>query len=333
MFFAGNGIDTWPTQEIEKIWVPVYDDKVPRGYRLEQQPILFPHRVMEYVFNECGLDLDMADINQFWDNAIRAGESYASHEMRHRVPLGFYGDAAQLITKVRVEKLLCFWMNIVIFRPKSIRFSRFLLWSCDVSKLLKNRTAYTILRWIVWSLNALHEGTHPTTRPGNRPLESQAEKDRAGTWLTHQQYQFSVVELRGDWEFHKMIWQYKCSWKGGVRVGICFRCPAMARSADPGELYWNMDENSTWAQNGFDTTDYICKRLPSRNIWTSIDISSIWQLKIVYILYIYIIYCALIFIYLFWLVIVFPLKYRITVGVAIPSKAHCCAWRTLTSTS
>lgn len=254
-----------PSKEVEEIWVPVFDEKCPHGYKLQQQPILFPHRIMSYVFNECHLDIPKVDINRFWDDVMAGGESFADEESRDRVPLGFYGDAAQLITKVRIEKQLCFWMNIPIFRPRSIRYSRFLLWSCDASLLYKNRTTNTILRWLVWSLNWLYHGINPTSRPGNRPL-SAAETQRAGTWITHQRHQFQVVELRGDWEFHKMIWQFCCSWKAGVNLGICFRCPAMAKARDPGLLYWNMDDDSTWARQEFDTIEYISKRLPPRNI-------------------------------------------------------------------
>lgn len=254
------------SQEIEYIWVPVSDEKVPHGYKIQKQPILMPHQIMAFVFNHCQLDIPADAIHNFWDRAIASGEPYATEDSRHRVPLGLYGDAAQLITKVRVEKLLCVWMNIVIFRPKSIRYSRFLIWSCDVSLLYKNRTLNSVLRWVVWSCNCLHSGVHPHVRPGNRPLLPH-EQPRAGTWITNKRHQFQVVELRGDWEFHKLVWQFHCSWKGGVNVGICFRCPAMARSQDSGLLYWNMDdENSTWSQKEFDTIDYICQRLPSNNV-------------------------------------------------------------------
>ena len=92
-----------------------------------------------------------------------------------------------------------------------------------------------------------------------------------GNWLTHRRHLFQVVELRGDWEFHKLIWQFKCSWKGGVNVGICYRCPAMGRCDDADLLYWNMDdENSSWARQEFNTTDYLAKRLPANNIWPSV---------------------------------------------------------------
>lgn len=228
--------------------------------------MLFPHQIMAYLFNETGLELPSDAIRQFWDNAISGGETYASAESKHRIPIGFYGDAAQLITKVRFEKLLCFWMNIVIWRPQSIRYSRFLIWSCDHSLLYKNRTVNTILRWVVWSFNALYHGTYPLHRPGNRPLEPH-EIGRAGTWITPQKHQFQVVEIRGDWEFHKMVWQFKASWKGGVRVGICFKCPSMARCRDPSLLYWEMDdESSAWATQEFTTAEYVSKRLPSNNI-------------------------------------------------------------------
>ena len=232
---------------------------------------------MSYVFDDCGLEIPEAHIHQYLDNAIASGEAYASPDSRHRVPLGFYGDAAQLITRYQVEKMLCFFMNIIIFRPRSTRFSRFLIWSCDTSLLYKNRTINTILRWVVWSFNCLYWGKHPSSRPGNRPL-SEAEQAVAGTWLTRGKYQFQVTELRGDWEFHKLCWQFKCSWKGGVKVGICFRCPAMSRCNDPGLLYWNLDdETSTWTQQEFDTLEYISKRVPATNVWLSTLLVQLWD--------------------------------------------------------
>ena len=252
---------------MEKIWVPVLDEKCPNGYVSQEQLILFPHRLMGYVFNECGLDIPMDVVNRFWDCAISGGEGFASVASRNRIPLGFYGDAAQLTHKIqgRIQKMLCFFCNVVIFRPKSIRYSRFLLWSCDTAMLYKTRTVNTVLRWLVWSFNALYHGKHPMNRPGNRPL-SLAETSRAGMWITTKRHQFQVVELRGDWEYHKMIWQFLCSWKGGVNVGICYRCPAMAKSDDAGLLYWNMDDDCTWCHDEFDTVEYLSKRLPSRNV-------------------------------------------------------------------
>ena len=254
-----------PCQELERVWVPVACEKCPAGYRMEQQLMLFPHRIMTYLFNECKVEIPAAEVDRFWSNAMAGGETYATEESRGRIPLGFYGDSAQLITKYRYEKMMCFFINIPIFRPKAVRYSRFLIWSCDNSLLYKNRTTNAVLRWVVWSLNFLYDGINPTCRPGNRPL-SAGECQRAGQPVTNAHHKFQVVELRGDWEFHKFIWNYRCSWKGGVNMGICFRCPAMAKSPDDGLLYWNYHDNSTWSQRDFDTVDFITQRLPRSHI-------------------------------------------------------------------
>lgn len=256
-------------KEVEMIWVPVTDDKCPAGYRLEQQPILFPHRIIKYLFDECHVKIPETEIQKFWDHSLLVGEPFANPvSSPGRIPLGFYGDAAQLITKVRREKLMCFWMNLPLFRPRSVRYSRFLLWACDSRSLFLNRTTNAVLRWICWSMNILYDGVNPHSRPGGREL-TRAEAQRAGYPVTNGHHLFQVTELRGDWEFHKSVWNFKSSW---VSVQVCFRCPAMTRSDDVGLLYWNADdENSTWAQEEFSTEQYIARRLHSRHICTTLQ--------------------------------------------------------------
>jgi len=247
-------------QEVEKIFVPVADAKNPAGYHLEQQPILFPHRIINYIFNDVGLRIDERDIHQFWDNATAVGEPHVNESSRNKIPLGLYGDSAQLITKIRTEKLMCLWLNIPIFRPKAVRYSRFLMWCCDTSKLFGYRTTNSVLRWLTWSLNSLYDGVNPGRRPGNRPLSSEEEK-RAGTPFLHS---FQVVECRGDWEFHKFLWNFRSSWKG---IHTRFRCPAVSKNlGDPSMLYWDTSENSSWSLQQYSTIDFINKQLPSHNI-------------------------------------------------------------------
>ena len=254
-----------PNQELESIWVPIQDEKCPGGYRLQEQEMLFPHRLVTYLFNEAELEIPTATLHKFWDDCLETGEPFASPECRDRIPIGIYGDSAQLITAYRVEKITCIFMNFILFRPRAVRYSRFLLWACDSSILYRNRTTNTILRWIAWSFNWMYEGLNPTNRPGGRPL-SKTEDDRAGQPLTKQGHRFQLVEIRGDWEWHKAIWNFSCSWKGGVNMGLCYRCPCMARAADPGLLYFNHDENSSWAVREFDTNEYIADRLPTSHV-------------------------------------------------------------------
>ena len=252
------------SKELEYIDVPVLDKKQPGKYRLTKQPTLFPHRIMSYVFDEVGLDITDEQINLYWDRAIAAGEGWASAESRHRVPIGLYGDAAVLYTQVRREKLLCLWLNIPIWRPTSVRYSRFLLWSMEFKDLLPRKTINTVLRWIVWSLNAMWTGKHPMTRMGGRRLK-QAEQGRAGSFLTRRQLEFQLTELRGDWEFHKLVWQLPaCGW---TSLHVCFKCTACSKSRDPNLLYWNFDDNnSRWHREEFSTAEFIAYRLPEEHV-------------------------------------------------------------------
>lgn len=215
---------------------------------------MFPHRIMGYVFNEVGLDFTQKQLHAYWDSAIEAGEGWASEDVQSFVPLGLYGDAAQLAVKIRKEKLLCLWLNVPCFRPRSIRYSRFLLWSIDTRRILPQHTLNSVWRWIVWSCNALYTGRHPTVGPTGQPLKVAAQQ-RAGTLITHQGHRFQCTELRGDWEFHKLVWELpKCSW---VSTCVCFKCPARAKSDDAGLLYWNADPSSKWSLEEFTTAQFI----------------------------------------------------------------------------
>ena len=261
----GTNPTVLPCQELETIWVPILDEKCPSGYRLQEQLMLFPHRIITFLFDECNFNINMEHVGMFWDMAVSTGQPFANAGSRHRIPIGLYGDSAQLVTSYKVEKQTCLFINLPLFRPRAVRFSRFLVWSCDSHLLYRNRTMNCVLRWLTWSFNCMFEGTNPKIRPGNRPL-SESEIGRAGHPLTKQGYQFQLTECRGDWEWHKLLWNFHCSWKGGVNMGICFKCPCMAKTTDPGLLYFNEDENPTWNLQEFDTFDFITKRLPTRHI-------------------------------------------------------------------
>ena len=97
---------------------------------------------------------------------------------------------------------------------------------------------------------------------GGRTL-SEKEQARAGTPLTEQKWRFQVVEIRGDWEFHKLIWELpRCGWKA---VNICFKCAAQSRNTE-GLEYWDCSENSQWAKNPFSTAEFMSLRLPEQFI-------------------------------------------------------------------
>lgn len=235
--------------------IAVADPKADKGYRIQKTPLLLPHRVIGYLFNHAGLEIDPNVLDQYWERSLAAKEPHASEESRGRIPLGFYGDAAQLFTKYKKENITCFFINIPIFRPRSVRFGRYLIWCQDSKLLYKNRSMNTILRWVVWSFNCLYTGLHPAVGPGGQPLTDV-------TPITRQRYRFQVVECRGDWEWHKKVFRTKAAWQGHE---VCYRCPAMA-IGDPAGLYFNFTLNSSWYHSDFDTDTFITKMLPDRNL-------------------------------------------------------------------
>lgn len=242
--------------------IAVADPKAAQGFRIEKTPLLLPHRVIGYLFNHAGVEISQRVLDEYWDRALAAKEPHASEESRGRIPLGFYGDSAQLFTKYKKENLTCFFINIPLFRPKSVRFGRYLIWCQDSKLLYKSRSMNTILRWVVWSFNCLYSRLNPSVGPSGQPLQDAKALKRAGAPITRQHHLFQLVECRGDWEWHKKVFRTKAAWQGHE---VCYRCPAMA-TGDPTGLYFNFSENSSWSGKAFGTDDFIAQMLPERNL-------------------------------------------------------------------
>ena len=92
---------------------------------------------------------------------IANGVPGADATSRNRVPLGFYGDSAQLLTRVRKEKLTCFFLNLPLFRPRSIRCSRFLLWRYSATIFEPYHQHHITLDTVVAERIVRGQSTHP----------------------------------------------------------------------------------------------------------------------------------------------------------------------------
>ena len=110
-------------EEIEYIRLPVVDEKADRKISIEKFPIVHPHRILSYLFDVVGIQLDDADIEHFWNHSRAMKEPWAiDHPASpQHVPLGLHGDGARLWTVYRVEKMVGVYMNIIHFRPLSVR--------------------------------------------------------------------------------------------------------------------------------------------------------------------------------------------------------------------
>ena len=270
-----QGMGEIPSQEIDTIRVPVPDEKTPRGVSIESYPIIYPHRVLSYLFDHVGIELDYTEIEKFWTHSRQMQEPWALESpcTSEHIPLGIHGDAAKLWTVYQVEKMVAIHFNILHFRPASIRYSRFLLFSIPRNKLLKNRTLNVVLKHLVWSFNWAYTGKHPESGPGNAPLFGNHRK-LAGSPICRANRKFALVELRGDQEFHRDIWRFTSSWQSNV---VCHRCPAVAKG-DPAYLYYNVGPTSRWLDEEFSLTQFVSRRLKESQLSLSVDFMIYWIL-------------------------------------------------------
>lgn len=250
-------------QEIESIRVPVQNPKCPRGISVATFPIVHPHRVVAYLFNDVKLQIAESEIQEFWAHHRSMNEPWAlfSPATCNHIPLGIHGDAARLWTQYKFEKVVAIWMNVVHFRPKSVRHSRFLLFSCPHALMVKNRTLNRVWRRLVWSFNWCFEGVNPLTGEGGRALVG-SDIERAGTPLTAQNRKFILCEFRGDWEWHRDTFRFTASWNGN---NTCFKCPAQSKG-DSKYLYHNIGPDSEWLGEEYGFQQFIARRLKDNQL-------------------------------------------------------------------
>lgn len=192
----------------------------------------------------------------------------ASPASEEHIPLGLHGDGARLWTVSKYEKFVGISMNLPLFRPSAARYSRFMVFVIDNSKIYKNRTMNEVWKRLAWSFNSCFEGINPTIGWNSQPLTG-SDLARAGMPLTAQGYKFTITEFRGDWEWHRDTWRPSASW---ISKAICFKCSSRAEG-DPSLLYTNVGGSAAdacqWIREEFSLTSFISRRLKENNLCDS----------------------------------------------------------------
>lgn len=140
-------------QETATISVPLKNKKSRRGYTMHPMGVIDPVSVISYLFNEVGVSIPENMVAQYW-NHYRSEPVSAQWALCHparsdAIPLGLYGDSC----KVRQgSKMVGIYLNLPLFRPKSIRSSRFLLVAVQEEMMFKRKTLDAIYRFLVWRL-------------------------------------------------------------------------------------------------------------------------------------------------------------------------------------
>ena len=132
-------------------------------YEMATYYMMYPHEIISYLYKS-GLEIDQKAVQHFWRTSCSNGEQWAlfSKASESHVPLGFYGDGATMILKYgKQESVIGLFMNLPLWRPKTVRCSRFLLFAIEEARLWKFHSLNIVLRHIVWSFNLLYSGLHP----------------------------------------------------------------------------------------------------------------------------------------------------------------------------
>ena len=234
-------------------------------FAIEEFPILHPHRILTFLFDQVGLEIPIEQVQEYWRDAQACGRPWAEGETSCRIPVALYGDSAKTWVQYKFEKITGIFMSLPLWRPRSVRCSKFLLFSCPTEKLVSNRTYNTVFRRIVWSLNYAFDGINPTAAPRGKTLTPE-EVQRAGTPVTRQGHKFVVTEVKGDWEYIRDTFRVSASWNGNT---ICYKCPAMAKGP-PGLVYFNFGSSPSsgcmWLKEEFSLQGFISLRLKSKNL-------------------------------------------------------------------
>ena len=252
-------------EAINEISIPVKNEKLPAGYEMKKMPLIYPHDLVGYLFNTLCITISQEAVTRYWLHHLSTEQPFAVHGPgdTNCVPLGLYGDGARLATLYKHEKLIAVWLNLPLYRPRSTRSSRWLLFSIMADQLHSHWTMDAVLRHMLWSFWALFNGEIPQRGPFGRELPPNLA-GREGEQIVHRRkLQFVITEYRGDWEWHRDLWHFvQCSWKSEK---VCWMCDAR-RCEDWQSAYWNLEENSTWANNPFTKAEFMAERQPERGL-------------------------------------------------------------------
>ena len=199
-------------------------------------PILLPEHVLACLLDS-GMDIPESAVQRYWqhhrDMSIPWALQHASDGTH--IPLGLYGDAAKY-GDTNSKKIWGVFLNVVLFRPRSVRLSRFMLFAVDHETSFGVRTIYPLLAECVRSLNSVYDGVL-----GRK---------------------FCVTEIRGDWEFQYMIFRMKRFWNSS---SLCWRCNATKSvHAGPDPSFLDFSERPSWKQTEHRThSDFLATVIPN----------------------------------------------------------------------
>ena len=206
-------------------------------------PFLQPHDVLAFMHEEVGAKTPRSHVQFYWDWGKRFQCSWAAKGDASLIPVGLYGDEAKYADGPPQEKILGIYLNFVLFRPATVRHSRFMIFSIRSRWMIDTHTLYPLFWKLVESLHYAYLGVRPD-----------------GTQLCTDGARFVVTELRGDLAFHKLCWQFPQ--RGWSSRDVCFWCNASSKKKP---FYTDLGDEAEWKDSVFtDTWDWAANTLPNK---------------------------------------------------------------------
>lgn len=218
------------------------------------------HETLAFLFEEAKVDVPQCEVQRYWQQSRERGEPWAANEeLDTFIPIGLFGDGATMRTKVGSEHIVSIFCNVVLWKPKSVRWSRFLVFTMPEERATAT-TLSVALRRITWSCNHAWFGIFPSRDFQGQNLSRKAAK-RAGQPLTSKGHRFQVTEIRGDWSWHHHTWRFhETHW---LSDKVCHLCDARALSNSWPECYWNLDDNN---HADFGLVTFLAERMPAARV-------------------------------------------------------------------
>ena len=220
-------------------------------------PFLDPHDILHYVHSDLQLTVETESVRSYWRRAAETGVGWATQQDNYdAIPVGIYADETKYGLHESQEKILAVFLNLVLFRPKNIRLSRFLVCTIRSKFLLPgNATLQPIFHRIVWSMGRASKGIFPTVGFMGGNL-SAGQEARAGQSLGGK---FFVTELRGDLAWHKLAWGFEDGWQS---TKVCFFCEATATGRRKDLFFVHVGDGAMWRSTIFrDTLEWMTAKL------------------------------------------------------------------------
>lgn len=157
-----------------------------------------PHVLLSYWFDDIGLKIDPGVVTKYWDDAAARGCPWALQEPqpRNRMPVKIFGD--DCVYDEQLNKAYGLVLSLPLWRPKSARNSRFLLWAQKSNQFAGFEGLLPLLARMVWSLNLAY----------NEPLPKSGLR-------------FAVCEIGGDWSWNRFFWKMDRHWNSHTPCPFC----------------------------------------------------------------------------------------------------------------